>query len=107
MKPSQIVLAHPPLVNTMQRAEIEHAAAMYVAACHHHGDEWKPLSLMQIGDAVQALLQEGAEPWRSLKTNPFFRPDLRGFVDSDYGTGDELGIELTPLGLEAIRFWAE
>lgn len=107
--PSEVVLLPPPLVGTMEAAEREAAAALYVRACQVLGDKWQPLSLKQIGEVVDADLKEKNEPLNALSTNPFFRPSVPKLVDGKYGqwtgTPNESPIELTKKGLYALRRW--
>lgn len=106
-KPSQVVLAIPPLCGTMGKSEIEYAAALYICACRHFGDEWQPLPPEKIGEAINADLDAKKDPLHSLRDNPFFRPDLHAFVHSEFVNMEyEHGpIEFTEAGYEAIRKW--
>lgn len=109
-KPSDVFLvAFPPLVGTMGKAELEAAAAMLVRACQVNGNEWSPRSPMDVGLALKADIDAGVEPWTSLNRNPFFRPDFRTLIDSGFAryTDESLEapIEFTPMGLQALRPW--
>lgn len=74
----------PPLTGTMGRVEAEAFATLMIEACVFHGDEWQPLTLKQIGEAVQAALASKKEPFDSLNTNPFWRPDVWDLISRGY-----------------------
>lgn len=105
-KPSEVVLAVPPLCGTMKKAEVEFAASIVVAACHHFGDKWQPLALKELGVAIRELLEAKAEPWNSLNTNPFFRPDIGALIESPFAEkGDDGRLSFTMEGFEALKRW--
>lgn len=108
-RPSQVVLAVPPLCGTMGHAEREFAASLIVRACQARGDAWQPIDLKTLGEVLGDDLAAKVEPWASLNRNPFFRPDFRELADGTFGrwTGEpgESAIELTPAGVEALRRW--
>lgn len=108
-KPSAVILAAPPLVATMERAEREHAACLIVRACQVLGDVWKPIDLKELSGVIAADLEQGREPLASLNRNPFFKPDLQALADGVYGrwTGEPgvSAIELTEKGIAALRRW--
>jgi len=94
--PSQIYLGIPPLVGMMGKAEIEFAAAMIVRALAARGDTWREIS----NDEIFAVAREDDEAAKlaksigeaganklfgSLYRNPFFRPDVHGFVAEGFG----------------------
>lgn len=113
-KPSQVFLnAVPPLTATMGRAEREHAAAMLVRVCQVLGDEWQSVEPVTLGRVIRDDLAAGVEPWKSLNTNPFFRPDFHDLVATGFaewrekapGTPGGPPIAFTPKGIEALRRW--
>lgn len=109
-KPSQVQLApDAPLVATMGRAELEHAAAMIVRACQVSGDVWQPIAPTRMGVVINDDLAAKREPFHSLNTNPFFRPDFRGLVEKGFArwTADGSGapIELTAEGIARLSRW--
>lgn len=109
-KPSQVVMYTPiPLVGTLGRCEREIAAALLVLACVHHGDVWQPIMPRMIGLALEAAIKEGRQPWKSLETNPFARPDFHDLIAAGYATGDlSVGgsaITLTDKTFTAITKW--
>lgn len=106
--PSQVVLSHPPLVGIMCKSEVESAAALYVCACRFHGDKWQPITIKQLADAIESDVKNEIEPLYSLNTNPFFRPDIKKFIDSEFGEETKLNdvreIRLTKAGFDAIKY---
>ena len=106
-KPSQVHLGVPPLCDTMGKAEIEHAASMLVAACSRLGDKWQAVEQREMGRAVQAMLDAGGEPWVSLRSNLFFRPDFHALMESDFAEYNEVtdSFSLTAKGIDSLRRW--
>lgn len=105
MKPSDIVLSMPPLTACFKKTEAECAAAMLVWYCQTHGDEWKPVTPKELGEALKESM--GVEPVKSWSTNPFFDPDmvrlgLDGFITPIDGTFNQ-PLAFTELGLEQLR----
>jgi len=110
-RPSEVTLGVPPLVGTMDRAEREFAAALIVRACQVLGDVWQPIEFRELGRVIEADIAEGREPIASLNRNPFFRPNFDLLADGKYGRwvgfprSRSSAIELTEVGLEALRRW--
>lgn len=108
-RPSQVQLIVPPLCGTMEKAEREFAAALFVRACQVLGDEWKPVALQDLGAVIKADLEAKREPLASLSRNPFFRPDFWKLAEGTFGrwTGEpgQSAIELTEHGIESLRRW--
>lgn len=113
-KPSEVNLVGslPPLCATFNRSELECAAAYYILACRHYGDEWKALEPRAIGQAMRAI--EPDSYFGKLLRNPFWQPDFPGLVEAGFArfTEPELGlsspVELTELGFERLaRRWAK
>lgn len=111
-KPSDVDLrgSFPPLVGTMERAELEMAASLLVRACQVRGDAWQPVSPMQIGIVINDDLAAKCEPFYSLNQNPFFRPDFWKLAEKGFARftaeGKGAPIELTEAGIERLRRWA-
>lgn len=109
MKPSDIYLdPGAPLVSTMGRAEIEHAATLLVRACQALGDEWQPIMAKQVGEVMKADIEAGVEPIKSLARNPFFRPDFHELVARGFAQGDLANhgpIALTEKGIATLARW--
>jgi hypothetical protein len=111
-KPSQVVLAIPPLCGTMGHAEKEFAAAIIVRCCQAKGDKWQPVSPQMFEEVVKEDLDAKTEPFHSLNRNPYFRPSFRELAESKYGRwvaegGPGCPIELTEEGIEALRRWVK
>ena len=105
-KPSHVVLRVPPLTATMGKAEIEAAASMLVRVCHALGDEWQSVTWQQIADVMREDMASKREPFASMLTNPFFRPDIHAAIARDFMGGDPKGeVAFTMKGLEALRRW--
>lgn len=103
-KPSEVIIAIPPLCDTMNKAEIEHAATLYVCACRFYDDKWLSLSPEQMEVAIEHDIEHDIEPLKSLNTNPFFCPCMRSLIDSDYGEETSDGkLILTQAGFDAIQ----
>lgn len=107
--PSRVSLVVPPLVGTMESAEREFAAALIVRACQALGDQWNPVEFQELGTVIKADVEAKTEPLFSLNRNPFFRPDFWKLADGKYGrwtgTPGESAIELTELGIAALKRW--
>ncbi len=107
-RPSDVVLAGMPLVDTMGRAEAEAAATLLVRACQSLGDAWQDIEPRAIGEVIKADLAAGREPLASLNRNPFFRPDAHELVRRGFAewVGEAAGaLRFTPAGLERLRRW--
>lgn len=105
-RPSDVRLGIPPLVGTMGRAELEHAAALFVRTLAYHGDEWGSLSPDQMAEMIEADIEENRDPFFSLNTNPFFKPNFRALVASEFAEWEDQEARLarfTPAGREALR----
>lgn len=106
MKPSEIHLSVPPLHGTLGKAELEAAAACIVRACQFHGDEWKPIDAPMIGVALRSDVATLKEPFASLVSNPFWRPDVWLLVERRFARWtDQPGgpCELLPHALALIE----
>lgn len=106
MKPSEILLRVPPLHDVFRKAEAEAAAACIVRACQFHGDEWKPVSAKDIAEVLKSDIASKTEPFASLVTNPFFRPDVWMLIERGYArwTGEAGGhCELLPHAIDIIK----
>lgn len=101
--------AIPPLVGTMRKTEAEIAAALIVRACHVRGDRWQPLRPDDLGTVIKADLEAKQEPWASLNTNPFCRPDFHKLIEFGFaawvGEATPKAIEFTDKGLLALQRW--
>lgn len=108
-KPSQVFLyAGPPLTATMNKTEVETAAALLVRVCHDHGDAWQPVTTEMLRKTVDGDVEAGRDPVASWVRNPFLVPDMDGLVRGGFarwGTSGEGPIELTDAGLDALRPW--
>lgn len=107
-RPSQVVLAPIPFAATMGRLEREAAATILVRASVRAGDDWRPFTPQELGEAIRADLEEKVEPLSGLNSNPFFRPDFHDLVAAGYAASTlERGapIEFTPKGFEALSRW--
>ena len=88
---------------------------MMVLASAFHGDEWKPLEPKAIGEWLKSVLDaeipkgEKGNVWQQLNHNPFFRPHPHTLVKEGFarfvGDGPGAPIEVTEVGLEAMRRW--
>lgn len=105
-KPSDIVLAAIPLVDTMGKAEAELAAALLLIGLQHSGDEWRALPAREMGLALQPLVDKPPVKYWS---NPFVHPDFgelvkRGFAEFIEHDGNARGaLRFTAKGIEAVR----
>lgn len=106
-KPSWVQLGVPPLTATMDRSEVEHAAACVVRVCQVRGDTWQPVLWSDVLTVFMADVSARREPFVSLVRNPFFRPQADALVLYGYATwvGEPRAVELTLKGLEALRRW--
>lgn len=109
-RPSDVVLAVPPLVGTMGHAEAEFAAAVIVRTLAANGDTWRPVESIEISAVMRSDADAQIEPFASLVRNPFFRPDIhdtvkRGFARWVNAPGG--AVELTAAGIEALRRWVQ
>lgn len=105
-KPSDVDLlgSFPPLAGTMGKSEAELAAAIMVLASRE-ADEWRALTLPDLGAALGEALDAGVEPFASLNRNPFARPDVRELVARGFAawSDEPKAITFTDQGLEALR----
>lgn len=106
-KPSNVVLARPPLVATMGRAELEAGAALIVRTLQRNGDTWRVVTMDEVVQAIDADIAENVEPIASLNRNPFLRPDVRGLAKDGFAVVTDTTVELTDKGLEALRRWVK
>jgi hypothetical protein len=122
-KPSQVMLAasFPPFVATFEKTECECAVAYIVATLAATGDEWRPLTWVDvgkvIGDAMKSCDEKGyanAPPGdrllEDLAKNPFARPDFHKLAKLGYARwlgepGGTTPLELTEVGIEKLRKW--
>lgn len=114
--PSQVFLNEiPPLVGTMGRSEIEHAAALLVRACQVRGDVWAPVAPTDMGAVLTRDLESDIDPWRALDRNRFFNPNFdalveRGFakrLDDGRGHPRRASLAFTEKGIEALRKYVQ
>jgi hypothetical protein len=108
LKPSDVILAVPPLCACFGRAEREFAASLIVRACQVLGDKWQPIEPKQIGEVLEADVAAKTEPFASLTFNPVFRPDVWGLVEKGFArwTGEPgRTIELTEAGIAGLEKW--
>lgn len=108
--PSQVVLVEPlPLIGTMGRCEREIAAALLVRACQFYGDRWQAIVPKMIGDVLTADMEAKTQPFASLSSNPFARPDFHDLIAEGYATGEPATkgapLELTEKAFDAMRRW--
>ncbi len=88
-RPSEVALFTPlPLVGTLGRTEREVAAALLVRACQVNGDTWQPVSPAMVGETLKRDVAEGVQPFASLNSNPFVRPNFGELVEHGYAAGD-------------------
>lgn len=110
-RPSEVFIDPTfPLVATMGRAEIEHAAACLVRACQAFGDSWRALPGTAVADVIEEDARKGRPPFGGrggFASNPYFDPDVPGLVGAGYARRiddvEPLAYEFTPKGLEALR----
>lgn len=105
-KPSQVMLAAIPLVDTMHKAEVEFAAALVVRVCQVQGDSWQAVGFDDVAKALTADVEAGTPPFAKLVNCPVFRPDVWRLVTDGYArwTDHEGGaVEFTDKGFDAIR----
>lgn len=103
--PSQIVLIVPPLVATLGKAEIEHAAAVIVRACHANGDRWQPVTWEQVAAALRSDGAANTQPFAALIRNPFFRPDVHALIRAGFArvtVEEPMTVELTEEAISRI-----
>lgn len=108
-KPSQVFLDVVPLIATMQKAEVELAAALIVRACQLNGDTWAPLSWEVLRNTIMAEYEAKRQPVLSWMNQPFINPDFfllaeRGFAVKT-GEPSMTTFAFTEVGLEAMRRW--
>jgi hypothetical protein len=109
-KPSQVAITVPPLTGTMDKVEIEVAAALMVSTCAVLEDRWQALSWAQIQGVMSAHRDNAIEPWASMLRNPFIRPDFpkllaAGYARDAQSTPDSSRRELTVAGLVQLWPW--
>ena len=115
-KPSDVRFGgFPPFVGTFRKTEAEMAAALLVRTMQAPGDEWRAVSLPEVGARLKEDVDAEREPWKSLSTNPFFRPDFGSLVSDgfcEWKSGGDAPITdpqrllaFTPSGIEALRRW--
>lgn len=115
-KPSDVEFhGYPPFVATFKRCEAEMAAALLVRTMQATGNEWRAVSLPEIGKVLKADVDAESEPWKSFSTNPFFRPDFHRLVSDGFCAWAHGGerpvtepdrlLEFTALGIAALRRW--
>lgn len=111
-KPSQVRMWRGvlPLIDTFGHAETEFAAALMVLACGKQGDQWQPVSLPQMGEAMKKEGEPGGV-LAHLRTNPFTpSPDFRRLASDGFavflGDPDDVPappIRFTDKGLDILR----
>lgn len=103
-KPSQVQL-ELWFVNTFDRFEPEHTAAVIVKVLAMNGDEWRPAQLTELSEGFKTLTADEG-PWRTEWNNPFVKVDMHDLVKRGYAEfrGDD-AIAFTEKGLERMRKW--
>jgi hypothetical protein len=107
--PSDVTLGSPPLVGTMQSADVEHAAAVVIACLKIAGNTWAPIRAKEMGRIIRESADAEVSPFAIWVKNPFFSADMGRLIREGYATksgppGDE-SVELTPMAIEAVRPW--
>lgn len=73
--PSQIYLGIPPLVGTMGKSEVEHAAAMIVRALAKRGNTWREISNEEIFAVAreddEVMIQTGRDCQSKRRCQPY------------------------------------
>jgi hypothetical protein len=103
LKPGQIrVQAPATCLGTLGRAELENVAACIVLYHWDHKlEDWSPVSRKQIADWFPT------SSWMTgCADNPFWRPDVRGFVEGGWIEGWDRGgpEDADDLGMVTERF---
>jgi hypothetical protein len=109
-KPSEVALHVPlPFVGTFDKTEVEIAAGMLVHALAMRGNEWRAIDWPEIAAVLKVDLEAKRQPWKSLVTNPFLRPDFHRLVKDGYaswqGAAGESPMALTEAAFERIKKW--
>lgn len=100
--PKDIVVAFPPLMDTLGRAELELAAAIVVSVCQRRGS-WGPVSWEEIKALAKDDLAKDPKHW--LWTRVLCWPDAHGLVDNGFAVwvgDDETVLELTQACIRRI-----
>lgn len=85
-KPHDVVISVPcPLAGTMGRVEVEFAASMIVRGLQENGNDWKPIAWPDIARVLRADIASRRDPFFSLCTNPFLRPDVDDLIKRGFG----------------------
>lgn len=105
--PGDVVLAPVPLVGTMGRTEVEHAAAILVRVCQVRG-AWGAVTTGDVREVGLADVAAG-QPLASMWTNPFLRPEFGGLVERGFarwhGEPFKSPLELTDEGRARLGRW--
>jgi hypothetical protein len=107
--PIDVVLDTPPLTGTLERVEIECAAALLVQALKVLGLGWTPIGVRQLAETIKSEMDAGNKPIATWSRNPFLRPDFAGLVARGFAVksgpqGDEM-LELTNECLLRLLPW--
>jgi hypothetical protein len=104
-EPMRLLTQMPPLTGTLDKSEVEMAAALILFAHHVSGREWSAsVPAKELGKVVE---EHGDKP--PLKwwiTNPFLRPDFAELVERGWAVKQETPdgdvLTLTPAALERV-----
>lgn len=106
MKPLDVVLLTPPLVGTMERSEVEQAAALLVRTLQATTNTWRGLQPKEIGEVIAGDLHADCEPVTSWNRNPFIRPDFPALVELGFAKySEDNAMAFTEKGLQALERW--
>ena len=111
MKPSDVVLAVPPLTGTFEKSEAECAAALIIRALAATGDTWRPIMWEEITAVLRADMEAKTEPIYALFRNPFCRHDVYLLIDKGFVTAPVVDdktagpFEFTPGALDRLQRW--
>jgi hypothetical protein len=106
-KPSEVVLAMPPLTACFKKIEAEYAAALLVWYMSRTGDAWQSVTPQQLGNLMGSALDKLPipEPVASWNRKPFFRPDFARLISDGFVVKGDEGLAFTELGLNRLRTW--
>jgi hypothetical protein len=106
-KPSDVHLGPVPLCGTLERCEIECAAALMIGVLQVLELDWQRLTPLMMGTALRSALDAKLEPYVSWNTNPFLRPDFDALLSKGFVKRyeDDRSMELTDAALNRIRRW--
>lgn len=109
-KPSAVKLnrSFPPLVGVFGKVEAEIAAAVIVRALAADGDEWKTIDLGLVSSTLKKAVKDGVEPFASMSSNPFCKPDIHELVRLGFAVWvtDE-HVRFTDEGIRELELYSE